>query len=432
MRVLITGAAGQVGRALLRTRPAQIEVRAPDRAELDIGDEASVRHAVASFAPDSRDQCRGLHGGGQGRERAARGHHRQRQGPALPCRGGARHSRRAADPDLDRLRVRRRRHRPLRPDDPTGPISVYGQTKLVGEQMVQEVLGDRAVILRTAWIYAPQGKNFLLTMLRLMNERGTVNVVSDQRGSPTTAGSVAAPSGGLSSCPKCTGCCTGPMRARRAGTSSPAPSPRRPPTSACCGRPSRSGRSTPRITPTAARGLLNSVLDLSESATRSRCSPCPGARTCAATLRTHGQSLKTSRSFHDGEIVGDGRRGIYRTNFVYYWLREHPEDLLVVLDALTYAGNKANLFPLDDRPNFRFVHGNICDTSLVDRLLRDHKLDVIVHFAAESHVDRSITEPDAFIETNVSGTHSNAQGRPSGLAVRKVSATAPVPPRIDR
>jgi dTDP-glucose 4,6-dehydratase len=79
---------------------------------------------------------------------------------------------------------------------------------------------------------------------------------------------------------------------------------------------------------------------------------------------------------------------------------------VVVLDALTYAGNKANLEPAQGRPEFRFVHGDIRDTPLVERLLREEQLDTIVHFAAESHVDRSIEGPDAFIETNIIGTHS--------------------------
>jgi dTDP-glucose 4,6-dehydratase len=78
----------------------------------------------------------------------------------------------------------------------------------------------------------------------------------------------------------------------------------------------------------------------------------------------------------------------------------------VVLDALTYAGNLANLDAVKAHPGFHFVHGNICDTALVEQLLRDERLDTIVHFAAESHVDRSIEGPDAFIETNVIGTHS--------------------------
>jgi dTDP-glucose 4,6-dehydratase len=105
-------------------------------------------------------------------------------------------------------------------------------------------------------------------------------------------------------------------------------------------------------------------------------------------------------------LLVTGGAGFIGANFVHHWLREHPADLVVVLDALTYAGNLANLEPVKSHRSYRFVHGNICDTPLVEELLREHKIDVIVHFAAESHVDRSITGPDAFIETNVYGTHS--------------------------
>jgi dTDP-glucose 4,6-dehydratase len=105
-------------------------------------------------------------------------------------------------------------------------------------------------------------------------------------------------------------------------------------------------------------------------------------------------------------LLVTGGAGFIGTNFVHYWLREHPADQVVVLDALTYAANIANLDPVKAQPNFSFVHGNICDTPLVEKLLREQKLDVIVHFAAESHVDRSITGPNAFIESNVIGTHS--------------------------
>ena len=105
-------------------------------------------------------------------------------------------------------------------------------------------------------------------------------------------------------------------------------------------------------------------------------------------------------------LLVTGGAGFIGTNLVHYWLREHPADFLVVLDALTYAGNREHLAPALGQPNFHFVHGNICDTPLVEQLLRGHQLDVIVHLAAESHVDRSISGPDAFIETNVMGTHS--------------------------
>jgi dTDP-glucose 4,6-dehydratase len=101
-----------------------------------------------------------------------------------------------------------------------------------------------------------------------------------------------------------------------------------------------------------------------------------------------------------------GGAGFIGANFVHHWLAEHARDRVVVLDALTYAGNLSSLDPVKARPEFRFVHGNICNTALVENLLREERIDTIVHFAAESHVDRSILGPDAFVETNVLGTHS--------------------------
>lgn len=101
-----------------------------------------------------------------------------------------------------------------------------------------------------------------------------------------------------------------------------------------------------------------------------------------------------------------GGAGFIGTNFVYYWLDKYPADHVVVLDALTYAGNRANLKQAEKNPRFSFVHGNILDQPLVESLLLHHNIDTIVHFAAESHVDRSILGPDAFIDTNVVGTHS--------------------------
>jgi dTDP-glucose 4,6-dehydratase len=101
-----------------------------------------------------------------------------------------------------------------------------------------------------------------------------------------------------------------------------------------------------------------------------------------------------------------GGAGFIGANFVHYWLAQHRGDPVVVLDALTYAGNRANLAAAESHADFRFVHGDIKDTPLIEHLLREERLDTIVHFAAESHVDRSIEGPDAFIETNVIGTHS--------------------------
>ena len=98
--------------------------------------------------------------------------------------------------------------------------------------------------------------------------------------------------------------------------------------------------------------------------------------------------------------------GFIGANFVHYWRANYPADRVVVLDALTYAGNRASLAPAEGHANFRFVHGNILDLDLVTGLMREEGIDTIVHFAAESHVDRSIHGPDAFIETNVVGTHT--------------------------
>lgn len=105
-------------------------------------------------------------------------------------------------------------------------------------------------------------------------------------------------------------------------------------------------------------------------------------------------------------LLVTGGAGFIGANFVRYWLDTHPQDQLLVLDALTYAGSKTNLQTLAKGSAFRFVHGDICDYELVCQLLRDAQIDTLVHFAAESHVDRSIHGPDAFIRTNILGTHA--------------------------
>ena len=106
------------------------------------------------------------------------------------------------------------------------------------------------------------------------------------------------------------------------------------------------------------------------------------------------------------KLLVTGGAGFIGANFVHYWMRENPKDIVFVLDALTYAGNVVSLDGLSQNPLFQFVEGNILDQPLIEKLLREHKIDTIVHFAAESHVDRSISGPDVFIETNVVGTHT--------------------------
>lgn len=102
-------------------------------------------------------------------------------------------------------------------------------------------------------------------------------------------------------------------------------------------------------------------------------------------------------------LLVTGGAGFIGVNFVRYWREQHPDDRIVVLDALTYAGNAASL---EGVSNTKFVHGSIGNFDLVSKLLQEYAIDTIVNFAAETHVDRSIHGPDAFIETNVLGTHA--------------------------
>ena len=108
-------------------------------------------------------------------------------------------------------------------------------------------------------------------------------------------------------------------------------------------------------------------------------------------------------------LLVTGGAGFIGANFVQYWARQYPQDRLVVLDALTYAGNLASLQSLSGNEQYRFVKGDIVDRDSVAALLREEQIDTIVHFAAESHVDRSISGPAAFIDTNIVGTHNLLQ-----------------------
>jgi dTDP-glucose 4,6-dehydratase len=111
-------------------------------------------------------------------------------------------------------------------------------------------------------------------------------------------------------------------------------------------------------------------------------------------------------SFEPHNVLITGGAGFIGANFVRHWLANSREGRVVVFDALTYAGNIDNLAGLDTDPRYVFVKGDICDETTVRTLLGQHQIDTIVHFAAESHVDRSILGPDDFIRTNIVGTHS--------------------------
>lgn len=102
------------------------------------------------------------------------------------------------------------------------------------------------------------------------------------------------------------------------------------------------------------------------------------------------------------KLLVTGGAGFIGANFIHYWLEQHPADEIINLDLLTYAGNPANLTDIAADPRYTFVHGDIRDAAAVDPLVQ--AVDVIVHFAAETHVDRSIQNPEAFLDTNIKGT----------------------------
>ncbi len=104
------------------------------------------------------------------------------------------------------------------------------------------------------------------------------------------------------------------------------------------------------------------------------------------------------------KIIVTGGAGFIGANFVYYELREHPEDAIVCYDALTYAGNLATLDAAREHPQFSFVRGDIADRAAVYALFEREQPDIVVNFAAESHVDRSIENPEIFLQTNIIGT----------------------------
>src|ERR1051326_5690062 len=97
-----------------------------------------------------------------------------------------------------------------------------------------------------------------------------------------------------------------------------------------------------------------------------------------------------------------GGAGFIGANFILYWMKQYPEDYIVNLDKLTYAGNLENLKSVQNDPHYSFIKGDICDRSVVMQAMEG--VDAVVHFAAESHVDRSIMEPSEFVKTNVIGT----------------------------
>ena len=137
-------------------------------------------------------------------------------------------------------------------------------------------------------------------------------------------------------------------------------------------------------------------------------------------------------SFEPHNLCITGGAGFIGANFVRHWLKNTGAGRVVVLDALTYAGNPENLAGLDADPRYVFVRGDICDEAAVRALLEQHQIDTLVHFAAESHVDRSILGPDDFIRTNIVGTHALLKAANSLWLERKIVPFPSLSSCVDR
>lgn len=191
MKVLVTGAQGQVGRAVIAAAAASVRVEGVAHAELDVTERDAVRRRVLQSLPDVVVNSAGYTAVDRAESEPELAYRINEDGArnlaSAAAEAGARLIHLSTDFVFDGARSS-----PYRPSDAPHPVSVYGASKLAGENAVREVLADGAVVLRTAWVYAARGQNFVNTMLRLMRERGTVRVVGDQIGTPTAAHSLAA------------------------------------------------------------------------------------------------------------------------------------------------------------------------------------------------------------------------------------------------
>jgi dTDP-4-dehydrorhamnose reductase len=189
MKVLITGS-GQVATALLRLRPMATDVLQLPHTELDVGDRDAVLGRIAAEKPTVIINAAAYTAVDKAESEAALAMRVNGAAPGYLAEAakdnGARFLHISTDFVFDGAQSR-----PYAPDAAVRPLGVYGASKLTGEQRVMEVLEGKALVLRTAWIYAANGHNFVRTMLRLMVERNRVRVVADQVGTPTWAGSVA-------------------------------------------------------------------------------------------------------------------------------------------------------------------------------------------------------------------------------------------------
>lgn len=204
MKVLITGAQGQVGRCLLASAPQGVTTVGLTHRQLDIGDADAVARTVAEHRPGVIINAAAFTAVDRAETEMEAARRVNGEGPRNLAYAAAAQGVRLLQISTDFV-FDGRASQPYTPDAPTAPLGVYGLTKLEGEQAVLELLPQASVVLRTAWVHTSQGANFLLTMLRIMREKRQVRVVADQIGTPTSADSLAAVLWALTRRPEVTG-----------------------------------------------------------------------------------------------------------------------------------------------------------------------------------------------------------------------------------
>ena len=189
MKAIIAGAGGQLGQELLARAPSGVETIPLTAQALDIGDAAAVEQAFRRIRPQLVINAAAYTAEDRAESEAELAFRVNRDGAANLAAAAARTGARLVHVSTDFV-FDGRASTPYRPEDATGPLGVYGASKLAGEGAVASA-APGSLIVRTAWVYSPLGRNFLKTMLRLMGERGSVSVVSDQFGAPTSAANLA-------------------------------------------------------------------------------------------------------------------------------------------------------------------------------------------------------------------------------------------------
>jgi len=189
-RILLAGAGGQLGKSLREQLPPGIEMLSLESNDLNIIDSDPVNECVTNFKPHWVINAAAYTAVDKAESEPELAFRVNRDGAANIARAahsvGARMVQISTDYVFDGTKAQ-----PYQPDDPVNPLNVYGESKLAGETTVREILGDDVLILRTAWVYAPRGRNFVHSILRLINEREELGVVEDQVGSPTSADTLA-------------------------------------------------------------------------------------------------------------------------------------------------------------------------------------------------------------------------------------------------